>query len=546
MRDVKRAAAFALSCALFAAGGGELPAVTVDFDDCVGVVKPVNGVGQPPIMGYTGYGLFRYLKEAGIPYSRLHDVGGAFGKNLFVDIPNLFRNFAADETNPENYDFAFTDLLLEQLVANGVEPYFRLGVTIENRADIRAYRVVPPNDYAKWARICEHVIRHYTEGWANGYRHKISHWEIWNEPEGHEKTEANCMWRAPFSEYCRFYEVASKHLKSRFPHLMIGGYASCGFYAVTKTRHHVQNTGRYSHLLKSFHEFVAYVREHRCPLDFFSFHCYDNPGPAALQNKYVRGYLDANGFVDTQLSLNEWIPFEAIEQTGSARQTALITAMLAVMQNGPIDDAEIYDARCGTGVYSPFFDPSTRKPRKPYWAYYMFNDLRMLGRAVRATSPYPELYVVAADDGLGTGAVLLANTSRTALPLRVDLGGREITSCRVIDETRTYEEAELPDMVPADSVWRITAKRRGPTAARPDLVAKVAAGDLGYVRVSWFGYDSDDSTRFLQSAFDSRARRVIVDRLDEGPWTTKPLKIGSDKEVVFENGAVVVAKKGEF
>ena len=143
-----------------------------------------------------------------------------------MDVPNLFRNFDADETDPANYDFAFTDLLIENLVKNGVEPYFRLGVTIENRADIRAYRVLPPKDYAKWARICEHIIRHYTEGWANGFKWKITRWEIWNEPEGHETPETNCMWRAPFSEYCKFYEVASKHLKAKFPHLMIGGYAS--------------------------------------------------------------------------------------------------------------------------------------------------------------------------------------------------------------------------------------------------------------------------------------------------------------------------------
>ena len=160
------AAALVFAGAVFGIGAAEIPVLKVDFDERVGAVKPVNGVGQPPVLGYTGFGMFRYLKEAGIPYSRLHDVGGAYGKNIFVDVPNLFRNFDADETDPANYDFAFTDLLLANLVENGVEPYFRLGVSIENRADIRAYRVLPPKDSAKWARICEHIIRHYTEGWG--------------------------------------------------------------------------------------------------------------------------------------------------------------------------------------------------------------------------------------------------------------------------------------------------------------------------------------------------------------------------------------------
>ena len=204
--------------------------VAVDFTAKRGAVKPVNGVGQPPIQGWNNFGMFRYLKDAGVPYSRLHDVGGAFGGNRFVDIPNLFRDFDAAETKPENYDFAFTDQLMQALVANGIEPYFRLGVTIENQFKIRAYRIHPPKDYAKWARICEHVIRHYTEGWANGFRMKITHWEIWNEPDS-EPGECP-MWTGSFPEFCRLYEVASKHLKEKFPHLMIGGYGSSGFFKV--------------------------------------------------------------------------------------------------------------------------------------------------------------------------------------------------------------------------------------------------------------------------------------------------------------------------
>ena len=82
--------------------------VTVDFMKEAGPVKPVNGVGQPPMLGFGGNSLFHYLTEAGIPFSRLHDTGGAFGRNLYVDIPNLFRDFNADENDSANYDFTFT------------------------------------------------------------------------------------------------------------------------------------------------------------------------------------------------------------------------------------------------------------------------------------------------------------------------------------------------------------------------------------------------------------------------------------------------------
>ena len=144
----------------------------VDFGRKKGSIKPVHGVGQPPFYG-TDFGMFHYLTEAGIPFSRLHDVDGFLGGGRYVDIPNLFRDFDADPENPESYDFAFTDLLISELVKSGTEPFFRLGVSIENDCLLRAYRIHPPKDYLKWAKICEGVIRHYTEGWADGFHYKI-------------------------------------------------------------------------------------------------------------------------------------------------------------------------------------------------------------------------------------------------------------------------------------------------------------------------------------------------------------------------------------
>lgn len=71
---------------------------------------------------------------------------------------------------------------------------------------------------------------------------------------------------------------------------------------------------------------------------------------------------------------------------------------------------------------------------------------------------------------------------------------------------------------------------------------------IGYpkeFKVSEFGFDPDDSTRFLQAALDSGAKRVIVDR-QATPWISTPLFGRSDTEVVFEDGAEILAKKGEF
>ena len=93
-------AAAASGAALFTASAAK---VEVDFSREIGPVKPVNGVGQPPLIGkLLTYPMFHYLKDAGIPYSRLHDVGGWLGGGLFVDIPNLFPDFDAAENDPKS------------------------------------------------------------------------------------------------------------------------------------------------------------------------------------------------------------------------------------------------------------------------------------------------------------------------------------------------------------------------------------------------------------------------------------------------------------
>ena len=181
--------------------------LNVDFEKKLGKVKPMHAVGQPPFVGMD-FSYFRYLKAANIPYSRLHDVGGAYGKNIFVDIPNIFRDFDADENDEASYDFAFTDILLDALMKAGAKPYFRLGVTIENYAKIRAYRVYPPKDFHKWARIAEHIIRHYNEGWANGFRYDIEYWEIWNEPDS-GPGDVSEMWFGTMEQYFDLYKITA-------------------------------------------------------------------------------------------------------------------------------------------------------------------------------------------------------------------------------------------------------------------------------------------------------------------------------------------------
>lgn len=65
------------------------------------------------------------------------------------------------------------------------------------------------------------------------------------------------------------------------------------------------------------------------------------------------------------------------------------------------------------------------------------------------------------------------------------------------------------------------------------------------VKVSSFGYDAEDSTRFVQKALDSGAPKVVLDR-QAGPWNVLPLKMRSNTELVLEPGVELVAKRGAY
>jgi hypothetical protein len=73
----------------------------------------------------------------------------------------------------------------------------------------------------------------------------------------------------------------------------------------------------------------------------------------------------------------------------------------------------------------------------------------------------------------------------------------------------------------------------------------VKAGTVKVARASWWGFDPADSTEALQAAFNSGAEKVIVEDLGS-PWIVETLRLASDQEVVFEEGAIVEAKRGSF
>jgi len=407
--------------------------ITVDFDKKLGKIKPLHGIGQPPMIpafGSIDTSAFRLLKEAGIPYSRLHDVGGAYGANRFVDIPNIFRDFSKDPYDENSYHFAFTDILIKALMESGCEPYFRLGVTIENQCAIEAFNIYPPEDCKKWAIVCEHIIKHYTQGWANGFNYDIKYWEIWNEPDNNENVEMNPLWRGTKDQFFEFYKVTSKHLKEKFPHIKIGGYGSCGFYGIMPECEANMNPaafGRYSYFIEFYEDFIKFCKENDCPLDFSSWHTYNASLYLEEYAEYSRRILDEAGFTETEMHVNEWDA--GANYLGTGKQAAIVTEVLIRMQRSAIDVSTIYDGKFGLGRYALLFGHDTKStaqnlgdrvdPLPTYYAFMQFNELYKRGTEVFAECDNKDLHVLASCDK--DGAILITNPTDEVIDLEFDV-----------------------------------------------------------------------------------------------------------------------------
>ncbi len=442
---------------------------SVDFAKSTGPVKPLHGVCCAPYSAMQGKEqstIQKYFTEGRIPYCRLHDCGGAYGGSYFVDIPNVFPDFDADENDPASYDFHYTDEYIGAIQAAGCEAYYRLGVTIEWGS--KKITSLPPKDFAKWARICEHVVRHYNEGWADGFHYGLKYWEIWNEPENPGNSYGPCMWGGTKEEFFELYRIAAKHLKNCFPEIRVGGFGSCGFYPLTKT----DCPESYKEFLVWFVDFLKMAKETGTPLDFFSWHIYTGDINELLTHaKYVRETLDAHGFTDTEAHLNEWnIHAEGDGFAGkhTMEGASFNAAVLSLLQNTRYVDLAAYYC-FHSSSYNGFQNRNDGTTDLPWYSFTAYGRMYELGNAFAVNSDATGVYAMAAGNGQEK-CVMVSNydSDDTAVTLELSgLGEMETLHISRLDNGKIWEEelsltasgsVTLTVKIPRQSVLRLNLK----------------------------------------------------------------------------------------
>ncbi len=442
--------------------------ITVDFNQPVGKIKPMHSTNLGPRQGGSKLtaDFTKEFRDMGIPYTRLHDVEHSYGSNHYVDIHCVFPDFDADETLEESYHFSHTDRYLQAIVDAGCQVFYRLGESIDYYD--RPLYIHPPKDMEKWARICEHIIRHYNEGWANGFQMGIEYWEIWNEPD-HDH-----MWLGTQEEFFELYRVTSHHLKTCFgDSIKVGGCAFSGFYANNR-----ENPSEwFKTLVPYMHDFFQYItaEDTKSPIDFFSWHCYaDSPEEVALHAQYAEDMLKQYHITDCESILDEFNMYYCFSEYSPEHKGCFadLAASMILAQKSSMDMMMHYGAFI-RNTYNNFFnldiDDKTLIKFAGFESAVNFGKLYKLGTEVKTEGDIEgKLNTLAATDGEQKGIMMVSRGYEGKISLQLSGAENAEYTLKITDDTGERGRAN-------------NSVTKGMTSPTGDVVLDISQNEMIYL-----------------------------------------------------------------
>ena len=426
--------AFALAGAMVC--GAEATA-TIDFTSTTGRINKW--------LHCSGYGPRSYprslenddkaLAALHLTAARTHDWALVNRGQRIIDTQYIFPLPHLDPSDPSNYVFEPTDHVLSLSQNIGMKIFYRMGTSIEHTGKW-GFNTRNPADHARYAESLAGIVRHYTQGWANGFKWDIANWEIYNEPN------IRACWRGTKAEFIDLYVTCLKRLKSEFPQLNFGGPAFAGCPT------------------DYMKELLAACRAADVAPDFMSWHYYgQNPRELVAQPARVRKLLDEAGFPKCRTVINEWhylVSWDGIHGASSPDKirkahsgpsahngidsAAFNLAVLAGFQNSCLDQSYYYGSGC-TGNWG--YKDGIGKFNKSYWSLKIFGDIVSgYTEKVAAAAAVPSVTAFAGLTADKKRGFVLISDYRGKGPLNVAVKGMDnarIVSAHVLDHTRDLE-----------------------------------------------------------------------------------------------------------
>ncbi|QKJ20425.1 GH39 family glycosyl hydrolase [Microbacterium hominis] len=323
------------SPAAAAAPASSTRALIVDAGD-ESAFRPLNGVGgiPGPVDSYPQFPDMTPLwREAGVTVVRSFDwVSRLDTRN---NPTSLFPDWGADVDDPASYNFGPTDQWVEAVHSIGAEVMFTVASSIPSNK-------LPAEDVEVYGRVVEHIVRHYSQGWAGGPSQPIRIYEFGDQPDFGPLHFAGRP-----EEFYEMYRAFCEAVHRVDPSLTVGGPATAFPLEVDAP----------------YREgFLEFVRENDLPLDFFSFLWFTDSSRDPLDYRYVseklRALVDRHGFTDTDLTLCYWNYLGVPSNTAPAEEKGAFQAATAIyMQDTVIDHAFFFRADSGRDPHYGFVDP---------------------------------------------------------------------------------------------------------------------------------------------------------------------------------------------
>lgn len=333
--------------------------ITVNFDNVTGKLKNLNSVNRGPYESHIGDKTLGYT-DARIQSIRTHDYHDAFDYEHYSDFwhynattdtyTNINTDF--DPADASHYHWEATDENLRRIIDNGMEPYFRLGVSYPDNPKYTTPPLTPPYDadmtsFSNFASLCKHTVMHCNGDWANGLNANIKYWEVWNEPGG-------AFWKGSNDAFFRMYEAVYHAIKSYDATLKVGALG-----AVPTTTLGYQEEYRSN--------FMNWLKINDVGLDFYSWHLYGLKNPYGLKAvaDEIRGLLDEHGLTDAEShisEINDELGEGLAEKNKSPEGAAYYLSCMITAQQSPVDLLLWY-----TGM--GFFD-NDNNGAQPYYSGY--------------------------------------------------------------------------------------------------------------------------------------------------------------------------------
>jgi len=261
--------------------------------------------------------------------------------------PRLIRTFLQEYLRiyPDRavFDWGRCDPYLESLAATGANVMAAITLKPGPLFPTIDHTIWQPADTTEWQQVITALVRRYSVE-----RPIVTHWEVGNE------TDIGEWGGSPFlvktsDAYFDYYLTMVEAILLTFPDAKVGGPALAG------AKHD---------LLPGFLDRCAQTET---PLDFISWHCYDDdPEQHARLAEYVRGLLADWPGARPELMVTEWNksfdPVSVEEMAFDPARAAHTAATILAMMDAKIDASfyyHLWDQTAYIDEFSPFFaDPS--------------------------------------------------------------------------------------------------------------------------------------------------------------------------------------------